>query len=372
VDPDGRFAFMAIVAAAFVAAAVSATTSIAVQAATVGWSNINWGIKGVLGAAIVGGIAGAASFGIGGLVASGLPATASAASVTIATGITGGAAGGVAAYGASAALGRGSFTGQGVVKALFFGAVSGFVGSTANVVFGGGMAGGVAGTLAGGSTGAFLDYADTGYFDATSFGISVGIGLASAAAEADAPSKRAKAQAQGKPVAKQGASSPAPIVAALKGVGSVLVDTFAAVGHIAAEVWNLPNTVMGLAYGGAGHLVGLLAGSKPIVYMQQGQIQFANNPFVAAGLTLGRVGIYPTHPQIQPSTRQYPSGAALGIEEYQHTLQGAQLGIFFVPLHLALDGSFGLIGLAMGKSWDAGWHDSPLETGPHSSSPSPW
>jgi hypothetical protein len=63
IDPEGRDFGLSLLIGAAIGAAISFTSSVATQAATVGWSNINWGIKGVLGSTIVGAVSGAVSGG---------------------------------------------------------------------------------------------------------------------------------------------------------------------------------------------------------------------------------------------------------------------------------------------------------------------
>jgi RHS repeat-associated protein len=181
VDPNGRIAFLAVIA---IAALVSAVTSVAVQAATVGWSNIRWGFDGVLGAAVVGAVSGGAGFGIGGLVSTAVAASSGATSGALAGGFAGGAAAGGAGYLASAALGRTAFTGQGFLTSMTIGAYTGVASAGTSALLGGGAGGSVGGTLAGGAVGSGLNYAATGHFDPTSFAISLGISLASSVAMA--------------------------------------------------------------------------------------------------------------------------------------------------------------------------------------------
>ena len=126
VDPDGRFAFLIIIAVILISAAIAASTNVAVQASTVGWSNIDWGIKGVAGAAIIGGAAGAATMGVGALVGGG-----------IAGGALGGAAGAATSYSGTAALQGGEFSAAGLGRAVAVGTVAGFFGAA------GGACGGV-------------------------------------------------------------------------------------------------------------------------------------------------------------------------------------------------------------------------------------
>lgn len=57
---------------------------------------------------------------------------------------------------------------------------------------------------------------------------------------------------------------------------------------LAGKARNAPNTLVGLAYGGAGHAAGLALGTEPYVTVGANAIQFRDNPFGGAGaITLG-------------------------------------------------------------------------------------
>ena len=144
VDPDGRCPILAVVV---IAAVVSAATSATVQYATTG--HVDWGWKGVAGAALAGAVGGAVGAGVG-IAAAGYGATAA--------GALGGAAGGATSGGLGTALAGGNATA--VFKSALTGAVSGAVGgavgvsagspsANAGTAFGGSMAGTAAGTYAG-------------------------------------------------------------------------------------------------------------------------------------------------------------------------------------------------------------------------------
>lgn len=66
---------------------------------------------------------------------------------------------------------------------------------------------------------------------------------------------------------------------------------------VLGKLWNLPNTLLGLAFGGLGHLVGMtgyLLGlcPWPTISFGNNAIQFENNPFMSSAMTLGNVIIY--------------------------------------------------------------------------------
>lgn len=125
------------------------------------------------------------------------------------------------------------------------------------------------------------------------------------------------------------------------------------------KVWTLPNTIIGLAYGGTGHILGLLTGTNPRIVPGNGAIQFVNNRLMGSAMAIGNTVIYGTDPRNQPDSRG-PEGIrpqTLAEEEYQHVRQSYVLGPLYLPLH-ALFGS---------AAWlrTGSWHDSILEVGPH-------
>jgi hypothetical protein len=104
------------------------------------------------------------------------------------------------------------------------------------------------------------------------------------------------------------------------------------------KLWNLPNSVLGMAYGVMGHTVGWLAGTKPRVSIGNNAIQFHNNGLMLTAMTLGNVIIYgprlsPDRPNV--SFQDSPCGHTVGREEFRHTQQGELLGPLYLPAHLA-------------------------------------
>jgi hypothetical protein len=136
------------------------------------------------------------------------------------------------------------------------------------------------------------------------------------------------------------------------------------IGRLAGAIWNLPNTVIGTAYG----LLGIPTGGIGFEY---GQLQFKGNllQWLLSGggngaITLGDAGIYP--PGFGPDyIQQVYNGAniTLGFEESFHSLQGRILGPLYLPAHLTL----GTSALIVNQSWH-GWVNV-LEAGPHASPP---
>ncbi|MGA0604711.1 hypothetical protein ACO2Q0_01815 [Phenylobacterium sp. VNQ135] len=135
---------------------------------------------------------------------------------------------------------------------------------------------------------------------------------------------------------------------------------------IAGKVWSSPNTALGLAYGLAGYAAGqanrLRPGDQPDPRIQVGNnaVQFVNNPLGGVGaITLGNTITYKDDPY-SPYDAPY-----LG-HERSHTLQGQQLGPFYLPSNLL----GGLNGLLRDRDWHGAhnWN----EQGPRSTPPTPW
>jgi len=153
VDPDGREPVTLIVGVIVIAAVVAGGTNATVQYAQTG--HVNWGWKGVAGAAVAGGVGAAVGMGMGG-IASGILGNSFWAGVG--AGGIGGAAGGAAGGAVGSRFATGSWNGAG--KAALTGAVSGAVGGAVGIycgsqssnvweAVGGIVAGAGAGTAAG-------------------------------------------------------------------------------------------------------------------------------------------------------------------------------------------------------------------------------
>jgi hypothetical protein len=138
--------------------------------------------------------------------------------------------------------------------------------------------------------------------------------------------------------------------------------------NIAGKIWNLPNTALGLAYGGAGYLAGLanyeLGGQEqaPGIQLGNNAIQFTNNPFGGvSAITIGNAEVFGNR-ALMGSDGQ-PIGAP---HEEQHTYQGEQLGPLYLPSNLL----GGITAEVLGGDWHApqNWN----ETGPQQNPPVPW
>lgn len=137
---------------------------------------------------------------------------------------------------------------------------------------------------------------------------------------------------------------------------------------IAGKVLNLPNTIIGLGYGGAGYVAGqinhALGGQKdaPGIQLGNNAIQFTNNPLAGLGaITIGNTEVFGGTPADTGA-----DGNPMGQHEEQHTYQGQQLGPLYLPSNLL----GGIAGEVLGGSWHApqNWN----ETGPQQTPPVPW
>lgn len=129
---------------------------------------------------------------------------------------------------------------------------------------------------------------------------------------------------------------------------------FSGVRDVIGRIWALPNTLIGLAYGG----IGTLFGAPPVWNSQDGILEFKNMPewMMPSAMSLGHVHLFGPNHYI-PSVRK---------EELLHTRQAEILGPFYLPLHAL---SMGISVLTGG-----GTHgNNPLEKGPQrGTGPWPW
>lgn len=140
--------------------------------------------------------------------------------------------------------------------------------------------------------------------------------------------------------------------------------------NVIGKVWNSPNTVVGLLYGGIGYIVGLVMGTNPQIVFGNNAIQFLNNPLQATAMTLGNVIIYSS---AWSSSLNAPvfSPTTVGNHEMQHTYQGEILGPLYFPAHLV----FGLAAVvSSGNLSIESWHENQnlMEVGPGADPARPW
>lgn len=137
---------------------------------------------------------------------------------------------------------------------------------------------------------------------------------------------------------------------------------------MAGKAWNLPNSAIGMAYGGLGYLAGWpmhwlgLQKDAPGITTGNNAVQFTDNPLGGVGAaTLGNVQVINGKP-----TDIGDDWNLIGPHEEQHTYQGEQLG----PLYLPSNIFGGLTGLLIDGSWHGphNWN----EVGPQQHPPVPW
>jgi len=138
---------------------------------------------------------------------------------------------------------------------------------------------------------------------------------------------------------------------------------------VAKKVWNLPNTALGLAWGGAGGCAaGLLPGvDMPTFGMENGRILITNLPkgIMPSAMSLGDVNLFNINypPSSDNGVR---IGVSTGIEEGLHSVQGRVLGPLYLPAHITggLRSIFTPVDSAV-FPWADPWHrNNFMETGP--------
>lgn len=156
---------------------------------------------------------------------------------------------------------------------------------------------------------------------------------------------------------------------------------------VAGKVWAAPNTAVGLAYGGAGHLAGValhavgIQRDKPIIRRGENAIDFLNNPLGGVGaVTLGNTTTWMGDPKNPTSKWYHPKDYPWTPEtqerdirhETAHTRQSEQLGPFYL-LSNAL-GGLNAVARDRDKDGDPDWHGPHNwnERGPLANPPRPW
>jgi len=112
---------------------------------------------------------------------------------------------------------------------------------------------------------------------------------------------------------------------------------------IAGKLWALPNTIIGLVYGGVGHLVGMALGTNPSISIGHNAIQFHNNPFQPDGtaVTLGNTISYSPNTSPRDMNSYNDPNVNFGLHEEAHTYQYQQYGPFYLPAYMASGGFSG-------------------------------
>jgi hypothetical protein len=136
---------------------------------------------------------------------------------------------------------------------------------------------------------------------------------------------------------------------------------------VAGKIWNAPNTILGLGYGGLGYVAGWpsywlgLQDKPPGVVTGNNAVQFTNNPLGGVGaITIGNTETF------APDRDHSDNRGDLGPHEEAHTYQGQQLGPFYLPSNI--------LGGAAGLLIDGEWHGQHNwnESGPSQAPPVPW
>lgn len=136
-DPNGKIFgiddfLIGLGITALASAFIGAGTSIAVQAISVGWSHINWGIEGVAGAAITGAVTGAVTAGVGSAIGNALSASTSLYGA-LGTGTISGALGGATSYVTSSLIAGHGMSWGGLGKAIAAGGAGGLAGAAVGI-----------------------------------------------------------------------------------------------------------------------------------------------------------------------------------------------------------------------------------------------
>lgn len=106
-------------------------------------------------------------------------------------------------------------------------------------------------------------------------------------------------------------------------------------GGVIGKIWNIPNTIIGLAFGGVGHVVGEIGNAlgfwsaEPSIGFGNNAIEFTGNPFGRGGaLTLGNTITWGA----EKGSSFYNS---FSDHEMRHTIQGQFLGPLYLPAHIS-------------------------------------
>jgi len=135
---------------------------------------------------------------------------------------------------------------------------------------------------------------------------------------------------------------------------------------MAGKVRNARNTAAGLAYGLMGYSLGVAAGTHPKIRTGHNGIEFINNPHGGrSAIMLGNTITYAGDPY-DPKAPDAEYWRKTAEHERQHTLQGEQLGSFYLPSNIA----GGLAALVRDHSWHGktNWN----EVGPQMNPSRPW
>ncbi|WP_415837712.1 RHS repeat-associated core domain-containing protein, partial [Shewanella denitrificans] len=147
---------------------------------------------------------------------------------------------------------------------------------------------------------------------------------------------------------------------------SGITKALGVVGDVMGRIWSLPNTLIGLGYGG----IGMMFGATPVWDGSEGILHFTNMPewMMPSAMSFGHVHVYGQNSYKNPNGSYVVNrfDSPIVTEETLHTRQSEILGPLYLPLH----------GMAMGVSQltGGGTHNKNLlEMGPESGkNPWPW
>ena len=130
---------------------------------------------------------------------------------------------------------------------------------------------------------------------------------------------------------------------------------------ILGKIGNIPNTVLGLAWGG----VGMIGGAS--VSFGNNAIQFTNHPWAGTAITLGNTISYA--PLYSPGARYDAS-----MHEFFHTFQGEQLGPLYLPSNIVGGTASLIVNYSSSPTLSHAWHERTNwnEVGPQSTPPRVW
>ena len=160
---------------------------------------------------------------------------------------------------------------------------------------------------------------------------------------------------------------------------------------VLGKAWNLPNTGLGMAYGGLGVAAAALVRLVTLgrvdldttVSVGNNAVQIENHPAQAllgallggGAITLGNTISYPGLASDESPTSVDSVSVSMGAHELPHTLQGELLGPAYLPANL-LGGTLGVVGSPWtgagpgGSLWHGGWNF--MESGPLAVPPRAW
>jgi hypothetical protein len=156
----------------------------------------------------------------------------------------------------------------------------------------------------------------------------------------------------------------------MRNIGNGLAKTGKFGMDILGKIWNLPNTAIGLAWGGIGLAAEIVAapfkGWDFNIFPGYNSIMFTGHNLAGTAQALGNTTHYSS--RYDPNAFSRAEGHTIGQHEMMHTYQGQQIGILYLPAVIA---SYGLSLVMNGNTHGA---YSFMERGPqtYGSNNKPW